>query len=106
MAAITALRLKKEPINSILKFGQCVNKDDLVPDQQYTLRMTKTNVNGGVQLQTYMNGKPHCSFFDKPGIQTRSAVSKDCPAVDQLRVDSWPDTDTSNAISVSSPNLG
>jgi hypothetical protein len=87
-------------------FGTCSDKTDLVPGQQYTLRMTKTNVNGGVQLQTYVNGKPHCSALDKPGILTRSAVSDKCPAIDQLRVDNWPDTDKSNAISVSSPNLG
>ena len=90
-------------------FGDCTNKDDLVPGQQYTLRMTKKNVNGGVQLQTYVDGKPHCSYFDSPGILTRKFVSKDCPAVDQLRIDNWPEpdgTNTSNAISVSSPNLG
>ena len=40
-------------------FGQCANKDDLVPGQQYTLRMTKKNVTGDVQLNTYVDGKPH-----------------------------------------------
>ena len=91
-------------------FGKC---DPSIPTlragEQHTLRMTKKNVNGGVQLNTYVDGKPHCSYFDTPGIQTRSAVNKDCPPVDQLRVDNWPEpegTDTSNAISVSSPNLG
>ena len=86
-------------------FGTCPDKTDLVPGQQYTLRMTKKTVNGGVQLNTWVNGKPYCYAIDKPGILTRSGVNEKCEPVDQLRIDSWPDTDTSNAISVSSPYL-
>ena len=81
----------------------------LKPGEQHTLRMTKKNVNGGVQLNTYVDGKPHCSYFDTPGIQTRSAVTDKCEPVDQLRIDNWPEpegTDTKYAISVSSPYLG
>ena len=76
-------------------FGTCPDKTDLVPGQQYTLRMTKTNVNGGVELKTWVNGKLHCYATDRPGILTRSGVTDKCEPVDQLRVDNWPDTDTS-----------
>ncbi len=77
--------------------------------EQHTLRMTRTNVNGGVQLQTYVDGKPHCSYLDSPGLVPRKGVNSKCPAIDQLRIDNWPEpegTDTKYAISVSSPNLG
>ncbi len=34
------------------------------PGQTYQLRMTKKNVGANVQLNTYVNGRPHCSALD------------------------------------------
>ena len=44
--------------------------DTLRPGETHILRMTRTNVNGGVLLQTYVDGKPLCSYLDSPGLLT------------------------------------
>lgn len=71
--------------------------------------MTRTNVNGGVELKTYVDRKLLCSYVDSPGLVPRKGVKEGCEAVHQLRIDNWPEpegTDSKYAISVSSPNLG
>jgi len=78
------------------------NVGNLQPGGTYRLRALKKNVGSSVQVNTWVNDKPHCSVTHAQGILGRKWISKDCPAVDQLRVDGWPDTDLSNAISVSS----
>jgi hypothetical protein len=78
------------------------NVGNLRPGQTYRLRALKRNVGSSVQVNTWVNGQPHCSVTHAQGILGRKFISKDCPAVDQLRVDGWPDQDLSNAISVSS----
>jgi hypothetical protein len=76
---------------------------NLQPGQQYRLRVLKRNVGQNVQLNTWVNDRPHCSVLDTgKRFLTRKAISSSCPAVDQLRVDGWPDCDLSNAIFVSS----
>ena len=55
-----------------------------------------------VQVNTWVNNQPHCSVTHAQGILGRKYISSSCPAVDQLRVDGWPDCDMSNAISVTS----
>ena len=79
--------------------------------------MTRKNVNGGVQLNIWVNGKPQCSAFDKPDIQKRAGVNTNCAPIGIVAfffhtihccIDNWPEapgTDTKNAISVSSPYL-
>jgi hypothetical protein len=71
--------------------------------------MTRKNVNGGVQLQSYVNGQPYCSDFDSPSIKKWAGVKPGCEAIDQLRIDNWLEpegTDTKYASGVSSPYLG
>ena len=80
------------------------NNIQLQPGQTYRLRALKKNIGNNIQVNTWVNGKPHCSFLDtqNPTLLTRKKIKPGCPAIDQLRVDGWPDQDLSNAISVSS----
>ena len=68
----------------------------------------KKNVGADVQLNTYVNNKPHCSNLHKNEWVKRQGVTSNCPPIDQLRIDNWPEapgTASKNAISVSSPYL-
>ena len=63
--------------------------------------MTKKNVGADVQLNTWVNNNPHCSYLHKNGWVKRQGVTSKCEPIDQLRIDNWPEapgTDSKNAI--------
>ena len=52
--------------------------------------MTKKNVGANVQLNTYVNNKPHCSVLDTKArwLKRQGDVVK-CGPIDRLRIDNW-----------------
>ncbi len=102
--------MESEP-RQVIKFildlhASCNNSvGNLQPGQTYRLRALKKNMGSSVQVNTWVNDKPHCSVLHAQRILGRKYKSRAGPAVDQLRVDGWPDCNLSNAISVSSGSL-